>query len=171
MHTLVQLTKNMMLDSRGLSDSDREELHVFAEWLLRVGSGVEHSIQIGPEYTNKYIKIPQFLLLPQHIQNLDGLISFVYCLGCELEDPSSYFTNRAILCPINEVVAMINAKMIEQLTSQEMSYYNSDLIDDSTANHSTMEALYPTEFLNTLLVTGLSDHILNLKIGIPVMLL
>jgi ATP-dependent DNA helicase PIF1 len=111
------------------------------------------------------------LLLPQHIQNLDGLISFVYCLGCEPEDPSSYFSNRVILCPTNEVVAKINAKMIEQLTSQEMSYYSSDSIDDSTANHSTMKALYPTEFLNTLSVTGLPGHILNLKIGVPVMLL
>jgi hypothetical protein len=55
---LPQLTENMRLDSRGLSDSDKEELRLFAEWLLRVGSGVEHSIQIGPDCTNKYIKIP-----------------------------------------------------------------------------------------------------------------
>jgi ATP-dependent DNA helicase PIF1 len=47
----------MRLDSRGLSDSDREELRVFIEWLLRVDSEVEHSIQIGADYTNKYIKI------------------------------------------------------------------------------------------------------------------
>jgi ATP-dependent DNA helicase PIF1 len=73
----------MRLDFRGLSSSDREELHLFAEWLLRVGSGVEHSIQIGPDCTNKYIKIPQSLLLPQHIRNLDGLINLVYYLGCE----------------------------------------------------------------------------------------
>jgi ATP-dependent DNA helicase PIF1 len=92
-------------------------------------------------------------------------------LGCEPEDPSSYFSNRAILCPTNEIVAKINAKMIEQLTYQEMSYYSSDRIDDSTVNHSTMKALYPSEFLNTLSVTGLPSHILNLKIGVPVMLL
>jgi hypothetical protein len=71
---LLQLTENMRLDLRGLSDSDREELRVFAEWLLRVSSRVEHSIQIGTNCTNKYIKIPQSLLLPQHIRNLDGLI-------------------------------------------------------------------------------------------------
>jgi ATP-dependent DNA helicase PIF1 len=111
------------------------------------------------------------LLLPQHIQNLDGLINFVYCLGCETEDPSSYFSNRAIMCPTNEIDAMINGKMIEQVTYQEMSYYCSDSIDDSTVNHSTMEALYLTEFLNNLSVTRLPDHILKLKIGVPVMLL
>jgi ATP-dependent DNA helicase PIF1 len=75
------------------------------------------------------------------------------------------------LCPTNEVVAMINGKMIKQLTSQEMSYYSSNSIYDTTANHSTIEALYPTELLNTLSVTGLPDHILKLEIGAPVMLL
>jgi hypothetical protein len=38
---LMHLTKNMRLNSRGLSDLDREELRVFAEWLLRVGNGAE----------------------------------------------------------------------------------------------------------------------------------
>jgi ATP-dependent DNA helicase PIF1 len=52
-----------------------------------------------------------------------------------------------------------------------MSYYSSNSIDDSTANHSTMEALYSTKFLNTLSVTGLPNHTLKLKIGVPIMLL
>jgi ATP-dependent DNA helicase PIF1 len=37
----MHLTENMRLNSRGLSDLDREELRVFAEWLLRVGNGAE----------------------------------------------------------------------------------------------------------------------------------
>jgi hypothetical protein len=56
--------------------------------------------------------------------------------------------------------------MIEQLTSAQMSYYSSNWIDESTANHSKMEALYPTEFLNTLLINGLPDHVLHSKIGV-----
>jgi ATP-dependent DNA helicase PIF1 len=71
----------------------------------------------------------------------------------------------------NGNVATINNKMIEVLKYAEMSYYSSDSIDDSIANHSTMEALYPTEFLNTLSINGLPDHVLHLKIGVPIMLL
>jgi ATP-dependent DNA helicase PIF1 len=167
----MHLTKNMRLNSRGLSDLDREELRVFAEWLLRVGNGAENSIQIDNEPTNKYIKIPQALLLPNQNRNLDGLISFVCYFGCEAENPSSYFSDRTILAPTNDVVSAINSKMIQQLTSEEMSYYSSDFIDDSPANYSTMEALYPTEFLNALSINGLPDHVLHLKVRVLVMLL
>jgi ATP-dependent DNA helicase PIF1 len=41
----------------------------------------------------------------------------------------------------------------------------------TATNYSTMEALYPTEFLNSLSITGLCDHELHLKVGVPVMLL
>jgi ATP-dependent DNA helicase PIF1 len=168
---VLQLTENMRLDSKDLSATDKEELHIFAAWLLRVGNGEETSVQVPTDRGKKYIKIPESLRLPQQHRNVDGLISFVYNHGCEPEDPSSYFSNRDILCPRNDIVATINSKMIEALTSPEMSYYSSNSIDDSTANHSTMEALYPTKFLNTLLINGLPDHVLHLKIGVPVMLL
>jgi ATP-dependent DNA helicase PIF1 len=111
------------------------------------------------------------MLLPQQHRTLDGLISFVYSHGCEPEHPSSYFSNCAIFCSTNDVVSTINSKMIEELRSTKMSYYSSDSIYDSTANHSTMETLYPTEFLHTLSINGLPNHVLHLKIGVPVMLL
>jgi ATP-dependent DNA helicase PIF1 len=111
------------------------------------------------------------MLLPHEHIHIDCLVSFVYSHGCEPENPLSYFSNRAILCPTNDVVATINSKMIEQLTSAQMSYYISDCIDDSIANHSTMEALYLTEFLNTLSINGLPDHVLHLKIDVPIKLL
>jgi len=51
-----------------------------------------------------------------------------------------------------------------------MSYYNSDSIYDSSANQSTLETLYPTKFLNSISINGLPDHVLHLKIGVPIML-
>ena len=46
----------------------------------------------------------------------------------------------------------------------EISSYDS-LLDDS------QQAKYPTEFLNTLNISGMPPHKLNLKIGLPIMLL
>jgi hypothetical protein len=61
--------------------------------------------------------------------------------------------------------------MIAELPTNEMLYYSADSIDDTSSNLSTLEALYPTEFLNTIPINGLPDHVLHLKIGVPIMLL
>ncbi|PUZ74769.1 hypothetical protein GQ55_1G091800 [Panicum hallii var. hallii] len=168
---VLQLTQNMRLTSTFLTPSDREDLRLFSEWLLRIGNGTEPFIQIQNEPSSTYIQIPQSLLLHPDYRNLDGLISFVYSSGCQPTDIPSYFCDRAILAPTNEVVIEINNKMISQLTTYEMSYYSSDSIDDTSANHSTLESLYPTEFLNTITINGLPEHVLKLKIGVPIMLL
>ena len=52
-----------------------------------------------------------------------------------------------------------------------MSYYSSDSIDDPTSNYCTLETLYPQEFLNTITMSSLPDHHLQLKIDVPIMLL
>ncbi|XP_044361853.1 ATP-dependent DNA helicase PIF1-like [Triticum aestivum] len=167
---LLELTENMRLKSGNLSTLEREELSNFAEWLLRVGNGTEPIVSVPNDSSNSFIKIPESLLLSSDCRNLDGLISFVYDLGSEPANISSYLCQRAILAPTNEVVSDINTRIIAQLKTTEMSYYSSDSIDDSTANHSTLEALYPIEFLNTIPMPGLPDHKLHLKIGVPIML-
>ena len=161
----------MRLSSASLSISKREALRNFAEWLLRVGNGTEPYIPIPNDPNNIFIEIPQYLLLSPESRNIDGLISFVYDSGCESANNTSYLCDRAILAPTNDVVSKINARMISQLPTSEMSYYSAYSIDDSCPNHSTLEALYPTEFLNKLEIPGLPDHVLHLKIGDPIMLL
>ncbi|PNT67796.1 hypothetical protein BRADI_3g32252v3, partial [Brachypodium distachyon] len=148
--TVLHLTENMRLASRSLSPSDRENLRIFAEWLLRVGDGTEPYIAIENEPENAFIQIPQSLLLPSHCRNLDGLISFVYNSRHQQENAAS---------------------KISELEASEMSYYSADTIDDASSNHSTLEALYPPEFLNTISMNGLPDHVLHLKIGMPIMIL
>nr|CAE76063.1 B1340F09.1 [Oryza sativa Japonica Group] len=143
----------------------------FAEWLLRVGNGAEPYVDIPDQPKGMFIEIPQSLLLSPDCRNLDGLISFVYDSGCQTTDLRSYLCECAILAPTNDVVSEINNKMIAQLATTEMSYYSSDSIDDSCSNHTTLEALYPTEFLNTISINGLPEHVLHLKIGVPIMLL
>jgi hypothetical protein len=162
----------MRLRSQFLSPSDKQDLRIFAEWLLRVGDGTEPFIPIENEPENIFIKIPPSLLLPSECRNLQGLISFVYNSDSpQQSDIASYLCDRAILAPTNEVVSEINRKMIAELPTNEMLYYSADSIDDTSSNLSTLEALYPTEFLNTIPMNGLPDHVLHLKIGVPIMLL
>jgi hypothetical protein len=106
--TVLELTENMRLQSPTLSHSDREELRLFAEWLLRVGNGTEHYVDVPNQPSNTFIEIPQTLLLDDSCRNLDGLISFVYDSGCQPQNITSYLCDRAILAPTNEVVSEIN---------------------------------------------------------------
>ncbi|WVZ96402.1 hypothetical protein U9M48_042042 [Paspalum notatum var. saurae] len=112
----------------------------------------------------------EYLLLPPESRNLDGLISFVYDASNN-SGSAAYLCERATLAPTNEIATAINSQMIANLTAEEMSYYSSDTIDDDTNSRAMLEALYPTEFLNTLQFGGLPDHHLRLKIGVPIMLL
>ncbi|CAD6210906.1 unnamed protein product [Miscanthus lutarioriparius] len=70
-----------------------------------------------------------------------------------------------------ELAAGINSQIMSQIATEEMSYYSCDTIDDSSANYCTVQCLYPTEFLNTICMSGLPDHHLQLKVGVPIMLL
>jgi ATP-dependent exoDNAse (exonuclease V) alpha subunit len=60
---------------------------------------------------------------------------------------------------------MINMKMISRFQGDEMVYHSFDSAVDDPHNY------YPSEFLNTLTPNGLPPHMLNLKIGCPVILL
>jgi ATP-dependent exoDNAse (exonuclease V) alpha subunit len=75
------------------------------------------------------------------------------------------------LAPTNELAAAINSEIMSQIATEEMSYYSSDTIDESSANYCTVQSLYPTEFLNTICMSGSPDHHLQLKVGVPIMLL
>ncbi|XP_066383634.1 uncharacterized protein [Miscanthus floridulus] len=160
----------MRLQCPSLSDAQRQNLQQFAEWLLQVGEGTVPDSSPVDQGDASWIKIPEYLLLPPESRTLRSLISFVYD-DSDNFDPAAYHCERAILAPTNEIAAGINSQMIANLTTEEMSYYSSDTIDDDTSNRATLEALYPTEFLNTLQPSGLPDHRLRLKIGVPVMLL
>jgi hypothetical protein len=106
---VLTLTENMRLNSKDLTPSDKEDLRIFAEWLLRVGDGAEPFIPIENEPENIFIKIPPSLLLPPDRRNLQGLISFVYNSDSQQQNNiASYFCQRAILAPTNEVVSEIN---------------------------------------------------------------
>ena len=98
-------------------------------------------------------------------------VSFVYGTIAHAPELAAYLCERAILAPTNEVATTINREIIDQIATEEMSYYSSDSINDATSNYCTLESLYPQEFLNTIQMSGLPDHRLQLKIGVPIMLL
>ncbi|XP_065671664.1 uncharacterized protein LOC136089540 [Hydra vulgaris] len=77
-----------------------------------------------------------------------------------------WICERAILAPKNESVTKINMQIQKMLPGNEKSYNSIDMVMDPS------EAVnYPTEFLNSLELSGCPPHILHLKVGAPIILL
>ena len=103
---------------------------------------------------------------------LKGLIQF---LKCHLNFNNHFFYNfqsiestndRIILAPTNEMADKINSLATNLMPGDAVIITSYDkLIEDS------QQAQYPTEFLNTLNISGLPPHILYLKVGLPIILI
>jgi hypothetical protein len=161
----------MRLRSSLLSPDDKIELQQFAEWLLSLGAGNTPNSTPAEQHDTTWVHIPDYILLPPEQRNLTGLISFVYGSTLHIFDLPDYLCERAILAPTNELAAAINSEIMSQIATEEMSYYSCDTIDDSSTNYCIVQSLYPTEFINTIRMSGLPDHHLQLKVGVPIMLL
>ncbi|XP_022014031.1 ATP-dependent DNA helicase PIF1-like [Helianthus annuus] len=83
----------------------------------------------------------------------------------------NYFQQRAILAPTNEVVDSINTQLLDSMPGEEKIYLSSDTLCESEQQSELNMALFPSDVLNNLHLSGLPNHKLVLKVGAPVMLL
>ncbi len=79
---------------------------------------------------------------------------------------NEYLRERAILAPRNKEVSLINTMVLSYLPSAQVNFLSADSTEDTEVANT-----YPSEFLNTLEVSGMPSHKLPLKIGAPVILL
>ncbi|KAK4517984.1 uncharacterized protein ATC70_001333 [Mucor velutinosus] len=76
---------------------------------------------------------------------------------------------RAILCSKNVNVDAINSKVMENVIGEKVNLYSADTVQSDLTNTETQA--YPSEYLQTLSPSGLPPAVLELKVGLPVMLL
>ncbi|XP_076893071.1 uncharacterized protein LOC143544992 [Bidens hawaiensis] len=164
---VLKLTKNMRL-TVGCNPSDFEEASQLANWLLEVVEGTLGGDNDG----NSVIEIPNDLLIGDSADPLSELIDFVYPALLDNFNDISYFQERAILAPLNEVVQDINDRFLTFFPGEEVEYLSSDSIDNSeTVGPGFDQALHSPDFLNGLKHSGMPNHKLVVKVGVPVMLL
>ena len=161
-----KLTVNMRLLTGG------EDYAWFANWLLRVGEGREKTY---PEVGEDMIKIPD--QLKAKAKNTDEFLEEIFPgindvvqegLRKSFDDDAwmSWITSRAIICPINDDCLEVNEKMIKKIDGQLFLSKSIDKVHDETEAHN-----YPTEFLNSIRLSSYPPHILQLKRGVPFMML
>ncbi|XP_071719168.1 uncharacterized protein [Rutidosis leptorrhynchoides] len=163
---VLKLTVNMRLKC-GSTPEDIHEMKQFDEWILDVGNGTYG----GPNDGEADIEIPDELLIKVSSDPIMSIIESTYPnVIANLYKPE-YFQERAILAPTHEQVDQINDRLLQMVPGNEMIYLSSDSVDESEKSIDTEQGMGSTEFLNSLRFSGVPNHKLVLKIGVPIMLL
>ncbi|KAJ0517389.1 putative DNA helicase [Helianthus annuus] len=164
---VLRLTKNMRL-SLGIDSTNIKETTAFSNWLLDIGEGKVGEANDG----ESTIDIPEDLLIGDSSDPIIDLINFVYPSILDRFHEPNYFDDRAILAPTNEVVQSINDRLMSLFPGDEKEYLSSDSICQSDhVNETFDEKLYSPDVLNGLKLSGVPNHQLVLKVGVPIMLL
>ena len=135
-----------------------EQILSFAEDLLEVGNG-DITVEMAPDQ----VSLKKF---GNECGTVDKLLDSVFPNVSENYTDRDWLMQRAILAPHNDSVSKINEHLMHKLPSDTVTYTSINTIV------SEEEAVqYPVEFLNSIETSGLPKHQLQLKKGMPVMLL
>ncbi|KAL7104044.1 hypothetical protein ACP275_08G219500 [Erythranthe tilingii] len=144
---ILTLTKNMRLQS-GKSDSEISEVKKFSEWVLSIGDGTIESDDPLASIVNE--------TYPSFLENMDDI---------------SYLQHMDILAPTNEIVDVENDYMLSLVPKEMKTYLSFDSTCSANGSIDRPDDIHTPEFLNTVNSSGLPNHELKLKEGVPVMLL
>jgi hypothetical protein len=168
--TILRLHINMRVMA-----TNSEEQQEFAKWVLNVRDGNLPAIAeegVDPDW----IKIPSHMRLQAEDCSLRGLIRTIYPdHWCHFGD-AMYLMQRSIIAPKNTNVDEVNNVILESLSEESHTYLSANSLTPtkegaSVATGVSMDSLYPVEFLNTLQFSSIANHELELKVGVPILLL
>jgi ATP-dependent DNA helicase PIF1 len=144
--------------------------------VLNVGDGSLPTIVEEEGVDPDWNKIPSHMTLPAEDCSLRGLIRTIYLdHQCHSGDPM-YLMQRNILAPKNTNVDEVNNAILESLSEESHTHLSANSLTPtkegaSVATGVSMDSLYPMEFLNTLQFSDITNHELELKVGVPILLL
>jgi hypothetical protein len=152
--------------------TDALQQQAWADYLQRIGEGTE---QVFPEVGDEAVLIPEYMCCQD--DTIDSLVDEVYGdLGrfTDSQSRNEHIIQRAILTPLNENVDNINTAIMNRFDlttpddppAQRRTYHSADSVVQGE-----QRGVYPTEFLNSLSMSGVPPHTLTLQEGCPVILL
>ncbi|XP_057761126.1 uncharacterized protein LOC130981559 [Arachis stenosperma] len=163
---VITLSQNMRL-TVGVPESNSIEIKQFAQWLLRIGDGLEGDSIDGESEVN----IPEEILIKDNADGFDNIIRFVYPDILTNLKQSTFFKERTILAPTLDVVHEVNNHIMKHIEEDEKVYLSSDsMCVEEGSMESELDTFTP-DVLNAINCSGLPPHELILKVGVPVMLL
>nr|GEV00799.1 putative PIF1 DNA helicase/replication protein A1-like protein [Tanacetum cinerariifolium] len=100
------------------------------------------------------IDVPEELLIDAVEDSVTSIIDFTYPNLLNNINSSSYFQEKAILAPTNEVVDTINDHLLNKFPGEEMVYLSCDSIDKTERGFAIDEAIFSPEFIYGLKFSG-----------------
>ncbi|XP_022019810.1 uncharacterized protein LOC110919870 [Helianthus annuus] len=165
------LTINMRLRHQSVSSDALIKQQQFNKWILDMGAGRLRTISVDEEDESTWIRIPRDLLIPVSDNPMDAVVSNTFPDISQKFNDIDYLQERCILSSTNDEVDKINLHVLDKLPGEIHELLSADAICPSTNNFDEIQAMYPTEFLNTLQFSGIPNHVLKLKVGAPIILL
>nr|XP_048328379.1 uncharacterized protein LOC125422003 [Ziziphus jujuba var. spinosa] len=149
------------------SDINKDELKAFPEWISSIGDGIIG----GPNDGHTMIDIANDFLIKDTEDSVASIVNSTYpYFSKNINDPS-YLRERAILALTLDIVESINDYMSSLNRTEKNTYLSSDATCRSDSNIDLIEDLHIPKFFNAIKCSGVPNHQLKLKVGVPVMLL
>jgi hypothetical protein len=168
---IMRLSINMRLCNPALPAHEKVHMDRFANWVLHVGEARIPASARTNEIEKTWIPIPEHLVLTPSGPKIPAIASAIYDDFHLFYRDISYLAQRCIVCPLNAVVDEVNDLMTKKVPGCVREYLSSDSIANATEQPSDFSMLYPPEFLNSISINNFSQHKLQLKVGMPVVLL
>ena len=150
-----KLTKCFLTENMRTDPEEKE----FTDYLLKLGEGKEEIFEDLGEFS---IKIPEEYL----VDNKEDLIKKVFPNLGDKNPRHSELIDGSMYTPLNIDAKNINDLCLCKIAGKLRTYLSADSILED--DH---KEIVPTEYLNTISISGMADHDLCLKIGCPVILL
>ncbi|XP_072087914.1 uncharacterized protein [Arachis hypogaea] len=145
---------------------DKETMD-FAAWLLQVGDGL-----LGDNIAGESkIQIPHEFLLTSEKSSLGDLVNFVFPNLLNSLSNYDFFKQRCILAPTLNVVSEVNTYVMSLIPGEHREYLSSDYVYTEEGNMEAELYTMSPEMLNLINFSGIPQHKLEFKFGVPVMLL
>lgn len=121
-----------------------------------------------PNDGSAIIEFSEDLLINDYVDPLSAIVDSTYPSILDNMSGTGYLQQRAILAPTNEIVDAVNEYMLSLIHGGERIYLSCDSTCASERSINNPDDIHTPGFLNTITASGLLNHILKLKIGVPV---
>ena len=158
---IMNLTRNM----RVLASGDAT-LEAFDKWTLTIGNGEVGDELLIPEEMHHKIEANTLQESWHESQSMSNFCKEVFPNLQVNINSMDWLKGRAILAPTNKEVDGINDMMKEWIPGDAVNLSSADSVGNPNDAFR-----YNTEYLNTLKPNGFPQHMLQLKPGMPLMLL